>query len=367
MVCSSSILHSSLIPHSFVTLQTDYPHSLGISSKVKMRGSTSWAFTAVASVAVVHAVTLNDVCTSSYVQASLPSDGFYQGITIDPSSVLVNPVTNTSVSNSNMFPDGVFDYCNVTFAYTHNGRGDQVLVTYWLPTPDTFQNRYLSTGGGGLAINSGTTSSGSLPGGIIYGAVAGATDGGFGSFDTQFDAVFLLANGTINWESVFMFGYEAHHEMSAIGKEFTKQFFNMSDTKLYSYYQACSEGGREGWSQVQRYADEWDEAITGAPAFRFSFQQVQHLYSSVVEQTMGYYPPPCELQKIVNETIAVCDPLDGKTDGVVARTDLCKLHFNVNTTIGKPYYCAATSATASPFKAKRQMGLLPPCQPRTGL
>jgi tannase len=108
---------------------------------------------------------------------------------------------------------------------------------------------------------------GSLPGGIIYGAVAGTTDGGFGSFNTQSDAVFLVKNGTMNLKSLYMFGYEAHHELSLLGKAFTKQFFNMSSTKLYSYYQGCSEGGREGWSQVQRYGDEWDGAITGAPAF----------------------------------------------------------------------------------------------------
>jgi tannase len=119
-----------------------------------------------------------------------------------------------------------------------------------------------------------------------------------------------------------MFGYEAHHELSLLGKAFTKQFFKMSSTKLYSYYQSCSEGGREGWSQVQRYGDEWNGAITGAPAFGFSHQKgmhilihgkfpgilsalgatmqisflaVQHLYSNVVEQTLGCYPPPCEL------------------------------------------------------------------------
>ena len=101
--------------------------------------------------------------------------------------------------------------------------------------------------------------------------------------------------------------------------------------------------------------EEWDGAITGAPAFRFSFQQVQHLYSNVVEQTLDYYPPRCELEKIVNETIAACDPLDGKTDGVVARSNLCKLHFNTSTIIGKPYYCAATSVMTGPPKAKRQM------------
>ncbi|MCJ1250737.1 hypothetical protein MMC30_007965 [Trapelia coarctata] len=292
--------------------------------------SAFWALNPAASVAIVYGATLDEVCTSSYAQASLPFNGFYLGITIDPSSLVVTPVTNVEVRDENLYPNAVFDYCN-------------------LPTPGNFQNRYLATGGGGYAINSGN---GSLPGGIIYGAVVGATDGGFGSFDPNSDAVFLIQNGTVNWESLFMFGYEAIHELSALGKDFTKQFFNMSDTKLYSYYQACSEGGREGWSHVQRYGEEWDGAIT-----------VQHLYSNVVEQTLDYYPPPCELEKVVNETIARCDPLDGKTDGVVARSDLCKLHFNINSTIGKPYYCAATSAMMGPPKIKRQLGGAPSATP----
>jgi tannase len=186
---------------------------------------------------------------------------------------VVSAVTNASVNSQSFFPSAQFDYCSVTFAYSHNGLNDLVHVKYWVPSPEKFQNRYLSTGGGGFSISSG---SGSLPGGIIYGAVAGTTDGGFGSFSTQSDAVFLVNNGTVNLKSLYMFGYEAHHELSLIGKAFTKQFFNMSSTKLYSYYQGCSEGGREGWSQVQRYGDEWDGAITGAPAFRFSHQQGMH-------------------------------------------------------------------------------------------
>ncbi|KAH8599289.1 putative tannase [Bisporella sp. PMI_857] len=326
--------------------------------------SSPLVVTATALAAIVQAATLNDICTTSYLGASLPVEGFYNGITILPASLTANAVTNTSVSGSNNFPDATFDYCNVTFQYTHDGTYDIVNVMYWLPAPSKFQNRYLSTGGGGLAINSGTTSGGSLPGGVQYGAVSGLTDGGFGGFTKQMDSVFLLANGTVNWQTVFMFGYEAHHELSALGKEFTKRVFNMSaadsanSTKLYSYYQGCSEGGREGWSQIQRFADEWDGAVTGAPAFRFGHQQIQHLYSNVVEQTLGYYPPPCELAAIVNATIAFCDPLDGKTDGVVARTDLCKLQFNINSTIGLPYNCAATTGT--PSVAKRQM---PPSAP----
>jgi tannase len=220
------------------------------------------------SVGLILAATLQDVCTLSYVKQSLPINNF--GITIDPASVVVSPVTNASVNSQNFFPSARFDYCSVTLAYSHNGLNDLVHIMYWLPAPEKFQNRYLSTGGGGLSITSG---SGSLPGGIIYGAVTGTTDGGFGSFNTPSDTVFLVNNGTVNLKSLYMFGYEAHHELSLLGKALTKQFFNMTSTKLYSYYQGCSEGGREGWSQVQRFGGEWDGAITGAPAFRFSHQQ----------------------------------------------------------------------------------------------
>ncbi|KUJ06809.1 feruloyl esterase-like protein B precursor [Mollisia scopiformis] len=288
---------------------------------------------------------LYDVCTTSYVSASLSHDVIYLGttpVTIDPSSIQVNPVLNNSVSGSANFPDATFDYCNVTFAYTHTGRNDSVLVAYWLPSPASFKNRYLATGGGGYAINSGIGNTGSLPGGVIYGAVAGATDGGFGSFSNNWDSVYIIQNGTVDLESLFMFGYQGINELTLLGQLFTKSFFNMTcDDKLYSYYQGCSEGGREGWSQVQRFTD-FDGVITGAPAFRFSFQQIQHLYSNVVEQTLDYYPPACELQKILNETIASCDPLDGLTDGVVARTDLCKLQFNTSSIIGNSYYCPAS-------------------------
>lgn len=99
------------------------------------------AFTAAASAALSSNATLDSVCTVSYAQAALPSDDFYNGITIDPSSVVATAVRGAQVKGQNFYPDAVFDYCNVTFAYSHTGRNDTVHVTYWLPTPANFQNR----------------------------------------------------------------------------------------------------------------------------------------------------------------------------------------------------------------------------------
>lgn len=63
----------------------------------------------------------------------------------------------------------------------------------------------------------------------------------------------------------------------------------------------------------------------------------------MVEKTLDYFPSPCELEKIMNATIAACDPLDGRVDGVVSRTDLCTASYNISSTIGLPYSCAAAA------------------------
>ncbi|KAL3452718.1 tannase and feruloyl esterase-domain-containing protein [Aspergillus insuetus] len=291
----------------------------------------------------VHAATLGDVCTSKYIKSVLPDSQIIESLIIDPSSITASAVYNASIPDNPFYPAATISFCNVTFAYAHPGKNDRVLLNFWLPTPEDFKNRWFSTGGGGLAINSGDNY---LPGGLMYGGVSGRTDGGFGSFDTKLSGVLVQGNGSLNYDALYMFGYKGIHEMTVIGKAMTRPFYQMmrgNDTqRLYAYYQGCSEGGREGFSQVQRYADDWDGAVIAAPAIRFSQQQVNHLVAGVVEQTMGYVPPPCELEKIVNLTITTCDKLDGRADGVVARTDLCQLHFDVESTIGARYSCPAS-------------------------
>ncbi|KAJ5701580.1 tannase [Penicillium malachiteum] len=259
--------------------------------------------------AVAHAAeSLSDVCTTVHVKDSLPVDALL-GVTIQTNSVTAATVLNYNDTGSPFFPDTVVSFCNVTFGYSHDGKEDQVLVNYFLPAPAEFENLYVSQGGGAFDIYSGTAS---IAGGVQYGAVNGGTDGGFGSFSASFDEVVLLDNGTVNLDIVSLFGYQAHYELGVLGRAFTRLFYGMSENeKLYSYFQACSEGGREAFSQLQRYGDLWDGASVGAPAFRYSFQQVQHLL----------------------------------LDGIVARTDLCKLKFDIDTLVGESYECAASGST----------------------
>ena len=118
--------------------------------------------------AVSATASLGEICSTAYASAALPLD-VIPGVTIDPSSVTTKLVTNFT-AESIFFPTSTFDYCNLTFAYSHDGiEGDLVHVQYWLPAPGQFKNRYVSTGGGGWAINSGSMS---IPTGIIAGGLS---------------------------------------------------------------------------------------------------------------------------------------------------------------------------------------------------
>ncbi|CRG86551.1 hypothetical protein PISL3812_03559 [Talaromyces islandicus] len=297
--------------------------------------------------AATAASSLADVCTVSNVQSALPSNGTLLGINLLPSTVTASALYNQSSGTGS---SGTYNYCNVTVAYTHTGKGDNVVLKYAFPSPSDFKNRFYVAGGGGFSLSTDAT------GGLGYGAAGGATDAGYDAFENSYDDVVLYGNGSLNWDATYMFSYQALGEMTKVGKEISNGFYGLSSgEKIYTYFEGCSDGGREGMSQVQRWGEEYDGVIAGAPALRFAQQQVTHVFPATVEQTQGYYPPPCELQKIVNATIAACDPLDGRTDGVVSRSDLCKLNFNLSSIVGEHYYCAAETSTSLGFGfSKRQ-------------
>lgn len=317
--------------------------------------------------AAVNAASLADICTTSNIEAALPSNGTINGIEFVPGAITASSVYNASLSSgmmkrqagpsSSSSSSTTYSYCNATVEFTHTGRGDSVTLLLAFPQPSEFKNRWYVEGGGGFSLSSTAT------GGLEYGAAGGATSAGYGALDgTSYDSVVLYGNGTINWDATYEFSYQALGEMTKVAKAMLPAVYGLSNgtangTKIYTYYEGCSDGGREGMSQVQRYGEEYDGAITGAPAFRFAQQQVHHVFSGAVEHTMDYYPPTCALDKIVNATIEACDPLDGRTDGVISRTDLCKLNFSLSSLIGESYYCAATTSSSLGFgfsKVKRQ-------------
>jgi tannase len=109
---------------------------------------------------------------------------------------------------------------------------------------------------------------------VVEATLSLATSAGYDAFNQNFDAAVLYGNGTINWDATYAFAYTALGELTKIGKPVTQAFYRLNDTKVYTYFEGCSDGGREAMSQVQRWGEEYDGVVAGAPAFRFAQQQV---------------------------------------------------------------------------------------------
>lgn len=217
---------------------------------------------------------LSDVCTVANVQAALPANGTIPGVQLIPSSVTANVANSSSTSVGALRKrDTSSTYCNVTVSYSHAGKDDNVVLWYTFPAPSDYQNRLYLAGGGGYSL-----STSSPTGGLDYGAVSGSTDVGYGGFDSvSLDEVVLAGNGSLIWDNIYMFSYQALGETAQVGKELAQGFYGTS-SKVYTYFEGCSDGGREAMSQAQRYGDVYDGIIAGAPAFHHAQQQVVSLH-----------------------------------------------------------------------------------------
>ena len=69
-------------------------------------------------------------------------------------------------------------------------------------------------------------------------------------------------------EKIVDYGYRAIHEMTENAKTILRAFYGESPAR--SYFSSCSNGGRQALMEAQRYPDDYDGIIAGAPANYFT-------------------------------------------------------------------------------------------------
>jgi hypothetical protein len=66
------------------------------------------------------------------------------------------------------------------------------------------------------------------------------------------------------------FDYRAIHETAKTAKALIQAFYNTAPTR--SYFASCSNGGRQGLMEAERYPSDYDGIMAGAPAIHFGFR-----------------------------------------------------------------------------------------------
>ncbi|WAT10482.1 tannase/feruloyl esterase family alpha/beta hydrolase [Rouxiella badensis] len=188
-----------------------------------------------------------------------------------------------------------------------------------LPTTRWIQ-RYMQIGCGGLC-GSIRTEVGAAAGCTplnANGFVIGATDMGHGMDD---DAFGNSAQKRVD------FAYRAQHLTALVSKQLIAAYYGRGPS--YSYFNGCSDGGREALMEAQRYPDDFNGIIAGAPAMNLQVQNAIFNAWLVLANTGAEGKPvilSSRLPLIHNAVLAQCDAEDGQVDGLISDPQSC--HFD---------------------------------------
>jgi feruloyl esterase len=113
------------------------------------------------------------------------------------------------------------------------------------------------------------------------------------------------------------FGFRATHRATVAGKALTEAFYGRRPAR--SYFMGCSTGGRQGLVAAQRFPDDFDGIIAGAPVVSEAATAMNFIWNLQVSATPERRPVlgRRELELVHAAVLAAADGDDGVVDGVI--------------------------------------------------
>ena len=219
----------------------------------------------------------------------------------------------------------------------------------WLPATG-WNGKFQGIGNGGFA---GSIDYRGLGSAVSHGYAAAASDTGHHAGGT--DAAWALGHP----EKVVDFGYRAVHETAEKGKAIVADFYGGAPKR--SYFASCSNGGRQALMEAQRYPEDYDGIVAGAPANYWTHLLAAAAWDlrALLDDPAGYVPAS-KMPAVEAAALAACDANDGLKDGVIDNPARCKFDPAVmlckgsdnDTCLTAPQVAALQKIYAGPHDAK---------------
>lgn len=193
--------------------------------------------------------------------------------------------------------------------------GSKIGVVYRFPRQ--WNGRLVGYGGGGWA---GNVAFQTVAADLGRGYATMQTDGGHPS-PAAFDASWTQPGGKPDEVAVTDFSWRAVHQMTVTGKEVAAKYYGKPQDK--ALFIGCSTGGRMALMEAQRFPEDYDGIVAGAPVYSFRVQLAE-IYRDWVFSQPGAAFKPADLKLVNDAVLKDCDALDGVKDGIVSDPAACK-------------------------------------------
>src|SRR5262245_19899049 len=204
-------------------------------------------------------------------------------------------------------------FCRVTATLTPTGDSD-IKSEVWLPAI-SWNGKLQTVGNGGWA--------GTIP----YAALAAAVMAGFAGAGTDTGHVGGNADFALGHpEKLIDLAYRSIHETTVQAKTIISSHYG--NPPSFSYYNGCSQGGRQGLAAAQKYPDDFNGIIAGAASWnQMRAHGARVALNLVVNKDADSVIPPSKYATIHEAVINSCDALDGVKDGVIENPLMCKFDY----------------------------------------
>ncbi len=196
-------------------------------------------------------------------------------------------------------------FCRVSVEATPSA-DSAIKIEVWMPE-ERWNGRFRGQGNGGFA---GAIDFRAMAHAVAQGYATAGTDTGHSGGGT--DASWALGHP----EKVIDFGYRGIHSMTQIAKRTIEAFYGTKPR--HSYFGSCSNGGRQALMEAQRFPEDYDGILAGAPAnawTRLLTKAVADAQATTLDPAS--YIPSRKLPAIARAVNAACDMRDGVSDGVL--------------------------------------------------
>ena len=197
----------------------------------------------------------------------------------------------------------------------------QIKMEVWMPT-EGWNGKLEQVGNGGLA---GSINQLSLAMGLKKGFASAGTDDGHEGQGT--DGSWALGHP----EKVKDFGYRAVHETNEKSKKIIAAFYEKP--ARFSYFNGCSEGGREALMAAQRYPQDFNGILAGAPAHYWTQLMTAFAWNTrAFEEPASFLSEP-KRRAVEDAALAACGRQNSVTDKFIK--DPLQCHFDPSTLLCK--------------------------------
>ena len=201
-------------------------------------------------------------------------------------------------------------FCRVAATLTPTSDSD-IKIEVWLPTSG-WNGKFQAVGNGGWA------------GSISYPAMSEALRRGYATSST--DTGHSGGGGTFalgHPEKLIDYAYRSEHEMTVKAKAIIAAYYG--EGPRLSYWNGCSAGGKQGLKEAQRFPEDFNGIIAGAPAADWTGRAAASLrVAQTVHKDEASDIPPAKYPVVHTAVLEACDALDGVKDGVIENPRGCK-------------------------------------------